>query len=77
MYGVKSYINIAVIKVAVFVCAVLFVVWMDFVVVFAVVDFQRHGGIVVWLFWIWVLKIDLCSCVFLGCWWRPVALVGV
>ena len=73
MYGVKSYINIAVINVAVFVCAVLFVVWMDFVVVFAVIDFQRHGGIVVWLFWIWALKIDLL----LGCWWRPVALVDV
>lgn len=43
---------------------VLFVVWMDFVVVFAVVDFQRHGGIAVWLFWIWALKIDWL----LGCW---------
>lgn len=63
MYGVKSYINIAVINVVVFVCAVLFVVWMDFVMVFAVFDFQRYGGIVVWLFWIWGLKIDLL----LGC----------
>ena len=68
----KSYINIAVINVVVFVCAVLFV-WMGFVVVFAVVDFQRHGGIVVWLFWIWALKIDLL----LGCWWQSVVLVDV